>query len=232
MKIKWSGIGITDGRNKIGGTVLSKGTYGAYARRLVTPVNPSSVAQQLVRSFMATVAQRWKAITQVQRDLWSQVTSSYQTTDIFGDLFKYTGFNLFMKLNRNLLEIGEAQIADAPIPDAPAGVLSLSLVADINGPKLELTYTDPIAAEDKVIVYATPPQSAGKNFVKSEYRKIDVMAAADVTPFDIIAEYTAVFGGLGPVGGKIFVQMRPVRIINGNPGTVLGATTLVVDTTP
>ena len=232
MKIKWSGIGITDGRGKIGGTVAGKGRYGAWVRRLVTPSNPSTVAQQLVRSFMAAISQSWKGLTQVQRDLWNQVTSSYQAANIFGDTFKYSGFNLRMKLCRNLLEIGEAQIDDAPIPEAPDAMLSLSLDVDIFGPKFELAFTDPIDAADKVIVYATAPQSAGKNFVKSEYRKVHVMDSTDTTPVDIITEYSAVFGSLGPVGGKIFVQCRPIKIANGNPGTTLGASTFVVDTTP
>jgi hypothetical protein len=231
MKYK-AGALMVDFRGSAGGTTASQNTYSKYLKNKSTPVNPSTVAQQLVRSFMATISQSWKGITQAQRDLWNQITSSYQTTNVFGDLMKYTGFNLYVKLNRNLLEIGEAQIADAPAPAAPAGMLSLSLDADINGPKLELAFTDPIDAADKVIVYATAPQSAGKQFVKSEYRKVHVLDSTDTTPVDIIAEYSAKFGGLGAIDGKIFVQLRPVNIATGNPGTVLGASVLVVDTTP
>ena len=232
MKLKWSGIGVTDGRGKLGGTVLSKGTYGAYARRLVTGVNPSTPAQQLVRQFMASISQAWKGITQAQRDIWNQVTSNYQTTNIFGDLFAYTGFNLFMKFNRNLLEIGEAQITDAPAPEAVQGYTALSIAVDVFTTDFLITYAPAIDADTKVIVYATAPQSQGKNFVKSEYRKIDVIATADASPFDIIAEYNAKFGSVGPEGGKIFLQLRPISLGTGQPGTVIGASTIVVDTTP
>lgn len=231
MKIKW-GAFVVAGRGSAGGTVASRNTYGAYFRNKVTPNNPNTEDQQTVRSFMATVASRWRDILQAQRDLWNQITDQYKTTDIFGDLFKYTGFNLFVKLNRYRLEINEAQLDDAPAPAAPAGMLSLSLDADINGPKLELSFTDPIDAADKVIVYATPPQSAGKDFVLSEYRKITVLDSTDTTPVDVITEYSAKFGSLNGVGGKVFVQMRPVKIVNGNPGTTRSASTLVVDTTP
>lgn len=231
MKIKW-GAFVVAGRGSAGGTVASRNTYGTYFRNKVTPINPSTTAQQLVRSFMAAVSQAWKGLTQTQRDLWDQITSSYQTTDIFGDLFKYTGFNLFMKLNRNLLEIGESQIADAPAPATVQGILSLSIAVDVFTTDFLVTYTPAIDANTKVLVYATAPQSQGKKFVKSEYRKIDVMVTADASPFDIIAEYEAVFGSVGSEGGKIFLQMRPVDIATGNPGTVISASTIVVDTTP
>lgn len=231
MKIKW-GAFVVAGRGSAGGTVASRNTYGTYFRNKVTPINPSTVAQQLVRSFMATVAQTWRDLLQSQRDVWDQITSSYQTTDIFGDLFKYTGFNLFMKLNRNLLEIGESQITDAPAPAAVQGLLSLEIGIDIFSNDFLVTYTPVIDANTKVLVYATAPQSAGKKFVKSEYRKIDVMEAADVSPFDIITEYETKFGSVGSEGGKIFLQMRPIDIATGNPGTVISASTIVVDTTP
>lgn len=231
MKIKW-GAFVVAGRGSAGGTVASRNTYGTYLRNKVTPVNPSTIAQQLVRQFMAAVSQAWKGLTQAQRDIWNQITSSYQTTDIFGDLFKYTGFNLFMKLNRNLLEIGEVQITDAPAPATVMGFSSLSIAVDVFTVNFLVTYTPVIDANTKVLVYATAPQSQGKQFVKSEYRKIDVMAAADVSPFDIIAEYNAVFGGVGSEGGKIFLQLRPIDIATGNPGTTIAASTIVVDTTP
>ena len=145
---------------------------------------------------------------------------------------KKQNINLFMKLNRNLLEIGEARIDDAPAPATVQGLLSLSIAVDIFTTDFLVTYTPAIDAFTKVIVYATAPQSAGKNFVKSEYRKIDVMVTADASPFDIITEYEAKFGSVGSVGGKIFLQLRPIDIATGNAGATISSSVLVVDTTP
>lgn len=225
MKIKW-GAFVVAGRGSAGGTVASRNTYGTYFRNKVTPNNVNTVAQQLVRQFMALVSQSWRGLTQIQRDVWNSVTNSYQATDIFGDTFAYTGFNLFMRLNRNLLEINEATIDDAPSPVSVSGFISLELAVDIALATLIATFAGAIDADTKVIVTATAPQSAGKNFVKSEYRKIAVLDSTDVTPKNLEAEYIAKFGSLGSAGSKIFIQFKPIAIATGQPGTTLSASTI------
>lgn len=225
MKIKW-GAFVVAGRGSAGGTVASRNTYGTYFRNKVTPINPKTVAQQLVRQFMALISQSWKGITQVQRDVWNSTTASFQATDIFGDSFSYTGFNLFMRLNRNLLEINEAPIDDAPKPVSVFGFTELSLAVDITLATLIATFAGAIDADTKVIVTATAPQSAGKSFVKSEYRKIAVLDSADVTPKNLETEYIAKFGSLGSAGSKIFIQFKPISIATGQPGTTLSASAI------
>lgn len=219
---------MSDIRNRIGGVVFSKNSAGNYIRRGVTPVNPQSVAQQLVRQFLTQVAQSWRGLTEDQRKNWNEVTDSFKKTDIFGNSLAPTGFNLFTRLNRNLLEIGEPVITDAPLPVAVQGFLSLDLAANTTGATLQAAFTPAIDAFTKVIVFATAPQSAGVSFVKAEFRKIKVLSTADASPDGLEAEYITKFGALPPIGAKVFIQFRPVNIATGLAGTPIKASDIAV----
>ena len=219
---------VAEARGSIAGTVFSKNTYGAYLRAKVTPVNPQTVAQQSSRNFMTTVAQTWRGLTQLQRDLWNGSAVNFSRTNIFGDSVQLTGFNLFMRLNKNLLEIGGSQIANAPQPASVPGFESLSVVANTTLGTMDATFSPAIDASVSVQVFATAPLSAGKQFVKSEFRKIAVLTSADTSPEDLAAAYIVKYGALPPVGSKIFIGFKPTNATTGQAGTMLKASSIAV----
>ena len=226
MKTKFGAI-IVDGRGKIGGHVASKNRAGSYLRTKVTPVNPQTSAQLAVRNRFTGLSQGWRGLTQAQRDSWNSAVSDYQTTDIFGDLKNPTGFNLYQRLNNNLLNIGESALTSPPLPEAVQAVVLSSIVAASGAGTLAATYAPAIDADTKVKVFATAPQSPGKSFVKSEYRQIDVIVTVDASPFSIETEYDAVFGSVGAAGQKIFMKFVPVNLNTGQTGTASQASAVV-----
>lgn len=219
---------LADARGSVNGTVFSRNTYGAYARTKVTPVNPASTSQQNVRQDLATRSQGWRGLTDAQRSLWNQVAINFTRTNVFGDGVPLTGFNLYVRLNRNLFSIGVAAIDNAPQPASVFGFTSLSVVADTTAGTMNATFAPAIPAGTSVIVFATAPQSAGKTFVKSEYRQITVLTTADVSPEDLAAAYIAKFGALPPVGSKAFIKFKPVNDTTGQAGTTLQASDIAV----
>jgi len=225
--VKYTAI-VADMRGKLNGSVFSKNTYGSYIRTKVTPVNPQTVAQQSSRNFMTTVSQSWRGITQLQRDLWNQSAVNFSRTNIFGDNVQLTGFNLFMRLNKNLLEIGGSIINDAPQPADVPGFESLSVVADTTTGTMNATFSPAISANVDVQVFATAPLSAGKQFVKSELRKIAVLTNADTSPEDLAAAYIAKFGALPPVGSKVFIAFKPTENTTGQAGALLKASGIAI----
>lgn len=214
---------VAEARGAIAGTVFSKNTYGAYLRAKVTPVNPQTTFQQAVRQFLASTAQDWRGLTQGQRDLWNSFSINFNRTNIFGDSVKLTGFNLFMQLNRNLLEISVTPLTDAPTPQDVYGFTSASFIADTTGATMIVTYAPALGANDSVIVYATPPLSAGKQFAKSEFRKIQVLTdiVGDNSPVDVGTAYIAKFGALPPIGTKVFINLKGVSEVSGQAGVSL-----------
>jgi len=222
------GIGVGDLRGSLGGTTASRNTYGSYFRRKVTPVNTNTNAQQLVRQRLATISQLWSGLTANERKTWNEMAPQFSRTNVFGDQVPLTGFNLFVRLNRNLLEIGEATISAAPQPQAVPGFTSVGLTADTGGGTYEVAFTPLIPATIKVIVYATAPLSAGISFVKSEFREIDVLITGELTPVNLVANYITKFGALPPVGAKSFVRLRPILIATGQAGSAIQASDIAI----
>lgn len=220
MKAKF-GLFMTDGRGKVGGHVVSKNRAGSYVRTKVTPVNPQTSAQLGVRNRLTGFSQNWSGLTQAQRDAWNGAVSDYARTDIFGDLRNPTGFNLFQRLNNNLSIAGIAQINTPPLPQTVGTVVATSLTAADGtvAESLSLVMSGAVPTGTYVKVFATAPQSAGKSFVKSEYRLVDVLSPDEATPFNLLATYQAKFGSTGSAGQKIFVKLEAINGTTGQVGT-------------
>lgn len=226
MKVKFGAL-ITEGRGKINGFVASRNRAGAYFRTKVTPVNPSTSAQQTVRARLSARASAWSGLTAVQRAAWNSSVSNFTKTDIFGDVKNPSGFNLYCALNNNLINIGEAALSVPPASEAVINFTSFSIAAAEGAGTLTLTFAAAIAATEKVIVYATPALSPGINFVKSEYRQIDVLTNVDTSPHSAETEYEAVLGDIGSAGQKIFVKMVPVSVASGQRGIPVVASAII-----
>jgi hypothetical protein len=215
MKIKWGAL-VVDGRNKIGGQVASKNRHGAYMRNKVTPVNPATSYQVNVRARLATFASGWRNLTAGQRLAWDSAVSDYKKTDIFGDIQNPSGFNLYVKLNSNLVNIGIAAISSPPLPVNVSVFTTATLAAAAGAQSMSLTVTPAVQpTAETIIVRATPGLSAGKSFVKSEFRQISTFTAATAGAYDLASAYISKFGPIGPAGVKIFVEVIHVNETTG-----------------
>lgn len=217
-KIKF-GLVVTEARGKLGGHVFTKGRSGGVLRTKVTPVNPQSSAQLEARNRFATYSQGWKSLTAAQRAAWNAAVSGFQKTNIFGDIVSPSGFNLYQKLNNNLETCGQSAITSPPTPAAVGQVVASSLTAESGTQSLSLVLGANVPANTSVKVFATPQMSAGRSYVKSDYRLIDTLAAAAATPVDILSVYQAKFGDIDQVGAKIFVKCVAVNDTTGQEGT-------------
>jgi len=227
MKAKFGAI-VVAGRGKIGGHVASRNRAGSYFRTKVTPVNPNTSYQAAIRARLSAAAQAWRGLTPAQRAEWNAAVEHFAKTDIFGDLQNPAGFNLYIKLRSNLVNIGESALTSPPTPQDIINFTSLSVAADYTLQTLTITFAaTPIAATEKVLLFATPALSPGKKFVKSEYRQIDVLAAADTSPHSAETEYIAKFGAIGAVGQKMFVKLVPISVASGQAAIPVSASCII-----
>jgi hypothetical protein len=225
MKAKFGSI-VVAGSGKIGGHVASRNRGGAYFRTKVTPVNPSTSAQAAVRARLTTNAQAWRGLTAAQRDQWNAAVADFSRTDIFGDLRNPSGFNLYVRINNNLASLGVAAVSVPPMPQSVDSYSDPVLTYTVGAAALSLAFTAVAGDDSGYQIWATPPLSAGKNFVKSEFRLIDTGTAAGASPIDILAAYQAVFGNVGSVGDKIFVKIVPVGGTTGITGIAVSTSTI------
>jgi len=222
MKMKFGAI-VTDGRGKIGGHVASKNRGGAYLRTKVTPANAQTTFQNAVRATFTNLSQGWRSLTQGQRDAWNAAVADFARTNIFGDLINPSGINLYQRLNNNLISIGVAAIVSPPLPSAVGECVLTSATNAVVAATMTLVFDGPVPADTTVKIFATAPMSAGKSFVKSEYRQIGTIAAAGASPFDVKALYLAKFGTQGAIGQKIFFKLLPVSTVTGQAGAASSA---------
>lgn len=226
-KIKWGAL-VVDGRNKIGGHVLSKNRAGAYMRTKVTPVNPQTTFQSAVRALFTSLSQGWRSLTQAQRDAWNAAVSNFTSTDIFGDLKTPTGKNLYQRLNTNLSTVSVAAITVPPLPVGVPAVDTLSAVADESASTLAVTFTPtPVPADTAFVLECTPQVSPGREFLKNQYRILAVIDAAAASPYAAGAAYEARFGELVE-GQRIGVRLTPFNKVTGEKGQPLATSIIVV----
>jgi hypothetical protein len=215
-------------RGSSDGTKFSKGPYGQTLASRKSPKQPRSSFQQSVRANFGNLAQRWRGLTDSERAQWEGAAENFKQSDVFGQSFKYTGFNLFTWINRWRQEINAAITTTPPIPSAVTNSLITVADPDATGGTFEITFSPNVAANHSLIVYATPPLSAGKKFVSGLYKKIKVLPAATASPHNIIAAYQTRYGAIaGKQGMKIAVSVRTITN-EGLPGIVSSASGIIV----
>jgi hypothetical protein len=224
MKAKFGSI-VVAGSGKIGGHVASRNRAGAYFRTKVTPVNAQTTAQLAVRNRLGTRSQAWRGLTEAQRAAWNGAVSLYARTDIFGDLKNPTGFNLYQRLNNNLVTVGAAAIVSPPQPAAVLTVGVTSIIPAAGTGLIPMVLTANVPAGTAVKVFATAPQSPGVSFVKSEYRLITTLPAATVTPVALGASYILKFGNW-LVGQKLFFKIVFVNTLTGQESLPIQVATI------
>lgn len=218
MKMKFGAL-VVDGRGKIGGHVASKNRGGAYLRTKSSPANAQSVSQSAVRNRFTAFAQGWRSLTQAQRDAWNNAVPNYSRTDLFGDIRNPSGINLYQRLNNVLSSIGVAALSSPPLPSSVGIVSALSMTAAVAVPAVSLVLSNAVPAATALKIFATAPGSAGKAFVKGNFRLITTAAPAATTPINLLTAYNAKFGNTGAVGQKIFVKIVPVNNATGQMGS-------------
>ena len=226
MKVKFSGIGVVDGRGKLNGTVFSRNRSGAIARVKVTPINPNTASQAQARSILTSLSQSWRTFNQSVILVWNAAVADFQTTDVFGDLRTPTGKNLFTKLNANLISVGVSPITTAPLPSDVSDVTLGAVTISVGTPTYELAFAGDDAAVNYQI-WATPGLSPGISFVSSEYRQIGAVAGGGGSPYNFAADYLAKYGAPA-TGSKVFCKMVPVNNTTGQKGIASSASTLVI----
>tara|TARA_R110000868_G_scaffold8547_2_gene44153 strand:+ start:398 stop:1081 length:684 start_codon:yes stop_codon:yes gene_type:complete len=215
MKIKYGSL-VVDGSGKIGGHVASKGRAGSVLRTKVTGINPQSSAQNKSRALLGSLSTGWSNLTEGQRDSWNGAVKDYATTDIFGDIKTPSGFNLYVKLNANLIASGQTAIDIAPekVEQNYNSIVDFTMYRDYPESSGFTMLTED-AGGRIYMVRTSPPVSAGVSNGKS---KLAVLGYYFTETNSIITgyEYEAKYGR-PPAGTKIFGSVTEIYP-NGQKG--------------
>lgn len=226
MKIKWGAL-MVDGRGKIGGQVASKNRGGAYMRTKVTPVNPQSPYQSSIRSAFTVISQTWRTLTASDRASFNSAVPNFARTDIFGDIKNPSGANLHEKLNLNLFNIGQPYITSAPPLTAAPDTFVFTITANSVTGAVNIASSMSVAVGFTALVSLTTPQSAGKTFIKNQYRVVTTFTSASTFPANIGTAYAARLGAL--VSGSLLgCKIKVIDNTTGIAGQSYAATCIIV----
>jgi hypothetical protein len=214
--VKFGG-GVSEMRGKEAGLIFSRNAYGSYVKQKVSPVNPQTGLQLAQRTLMGNAAQTWAGLSAANKASWDNLGSQVTRVNRFGDTTAYTGFSLFMKLNRNAVLAGGSMQSAAPtVPTIPTLAIT-SLVVDLSSSEMIFTL-DPAAYTGYVAaIYATNNILTGRRFVKNFYRFLGVTATS-TSPFNALTIWTAVHQNAVVVGAKIFAKVKLIHIVSGFEG--------------
>lgn len=227
MKAKFGSF-IVAGSGKIGGHVASRNRSGAYLRTKTTPSNPQSADQSEARNRLTTWSQAWRTLTSTQQAAWNSAVENFMRSNVFGDMVKPTGKNLYTGLNTNLDLVSGTNISVPPVPAGTFEFSGASLLADVSDNKVEIAWTSgAIPAGMAALVEATTGLSAGVSNANNKFRLIDILPAADATPTNVYTAWTTKFGTL-TAGQKIFIRVTPVNKTTGERGIPLSFSSVVI----
>jgi hypothetical protein len=224
MKAQFGAL-VVAGSGKINGWVASRNRGGAYFRTKVTPLNPSTSAQQNARGILGSLSTQWSQLTEEQRLSFNNAVASFATTDIFGDIRNPSGINLFVKLNTNLINTSQAQITSAPAKEEFVFSPIASVVLDVSSQSSVITLGNVDNDGNKVLVFATPTLSNGTTFVKNRLRLVGTVIVASTT-IDFEAGYQDKYGAFA-LGANIVAGFRIVSA-TGQASVFQSATAQVV----
>ena len=104
---------VTDISGKIGGQTLGTSASGSYIKNSGTPRKSITNSQQSQMQLMGTTAQRWRSLTQAQRDAFNAASPDYPYLNRVGETKYYSGYAIFCQLANNSQA---ADIYTVPVP--------------------------------------------------------------------------------------------------------------------
>jgi len=191
-------------RGKVGGIVFSRNTWGAYIRNCVSPVQPRTARQNLIRQKMTLLAQRWRdVLTSTQRDAWSAYAIATNKGPRLGAKAPLNGLIAYIRYNVVTTSNGLAPLDTAPTMPGEAPMPLCSITGtDADGVKL--TAINPVlVAGDYVEIYANKPVlSQARNFFNGPWQQRKWLDSTTVLPTVLVpaAETT--------IGQRWFVRAR------------------------
>jgi hypothetical protein len=163
-----------------------------------------TTAQRRARQNLGRFSGMWRELTEEQRAAWRWRAGEADRLVRHGQYYRLTGQQLFNKIN-SVLALCEHEPRTTPPPQAqfgpnPVGALTISRDADSLALKLSVRGTP---AED-IMVFASPPQSAGRAYC-GDYRFLGLLPAPIEHASDITRLYIRKYG-VPPANTRIFIR--------------------------
>lgn len=187
----FKGTVITQASGSVGGLVFSHNSGGAYIRARVTPTNPNSPEQIVVRNAVSFLSNFWNdGLTPAQRAVWDTYAANVTITNRIGDQVFISGMAHYVRSNVARLQ------ADVLRVDAGPGIFNISTNTRpfINGfsfgsQTINFNFGNSPLADawanevgGFTFVYVSRPQNLTINYFRGPYRLTGTVVGDPVAP--------------------------------------------------
>ncbi len=226
------GGGVANMSGSEAGTVHSHNKGGTYTRQRTVPTNPQTARQMAQRDKLSNSAKEWvNDLDQLQRDAWNVFASENPVIDTLGQSIFLSGFQMYVKLNNRIAVAGGLPINEPPLDQIVTQLTQADLSFDKGAGNIDITFTPvPLAANERIEVFATPGVSPGVSYIKNKLRLVFVSALMVTQPQDIEAGWQSVFGALPPDGRKVVSMTRAIDETKGAISIAVRSEATVVST--
>lgn len=196
---------------RLGSSVFGKNKAGLYEKMFARATNPRTVFQVLLRILFSAVTRAWANLTKAQRQSWNNLTPFFA---------KKSGFNIFVAFNRNLQDVGEAIVQQAPsienlhYPDSFT-TFTVEVDSTPGSEEIKLNIEPAIAVGTKVKVFATAPQKPSEKIDFKKLSQIGTIDSTFLTTHSIKDMYLAKFQVMPGTGSETAYGVEPVDIETG-----------------
>ena len=163
----------------VGPTVFSRNQHGTYTKPRVTPTDPNTALQIVVRSALATLTTRWRdTLTAAQRRSWDLYAVQVHLRNRIARVHNIGGLAMFVRSNVPRIQANEPTLAivdQAPnllnLPSfTPITRIVLNIVDDTIHPFFDPTDAWAQTTAAALLFYASQPQPLTVNFFRGPYR--------------------------------------------------------------
>jgi hypothetical protein len=208
-------IYTTNQSGKLGGIIFSRNQYGVYSCMRKIPVDPKTPAQQTTRAGTARIARLWTSLTPAQRLEWTKQSKKYQFKKK-GKTYFLSPNVFFIKLNKNLYEVGASLMLDFPSGNLedPQNFNQFE-VQMVNSPSdidLLMFIEPAIDSNTKLSIFATMPVNNSESYGTSKRLKIAVLDSSFVSGSSIKDLYWQKYFQFPGKTTKVFFEIKSVNL--------------------
>src|ERR1700677_622431 len=200
------------------GTTASHNRCGQYTRNRRAPVQPIGNGRRaVIRAAFGASSNGFSALSNAQIAAWNGYASAHPITDSLGQSVTLTGHMMFVSINTQLQNVGQAINPTPPVSATVSPlVVGQSYIENAARAIQLVTTADPLAW---CLVAASQPVSAGVSFMKT-FTQLGVIAPTGIG-FDFGGSYSAQFG-VPAIGQRVFFRLTPVNTygVAGAPSIV------------
>jgi hypothetical protein len=193
----------------IAGTTYSHGRAGQYTRNRRSPCQPVGTGRRgVVRAAFGAASAAWAALTGAVQAAWQSYADSHPYVDSLGQSIKLTGHQMYVAINSQLINCGQAQSSAIPVTDTVFSAQFTAFTA-VHAGAMTLTPAGLGLVTDHLLIAVSAPQSGGRSFCKT-FWQYGTALGNSVTPIVMTTGYAAEFGSPS-LGQRIFYRLTPVN---------------------